>query len=60
MVVEHPIAIMDKFKVVELYKTVSLIRHAGLKIAQVYEQDIMQTPVHRQTPSQGINQAWIL
>lgn len=33
-------------KITELYRTVSLIRHAELKIVEVYEQDIMQTPVH--------------
>lgn len=33
-------------KATELYRMVSLIRHAELKIVEVYEQDIMQTPVH--------------
>lgn len=33
-------------KTTDLYRTVSLIRHAELKIVEVYEQDIMQTPVH--------------
>ncbi len=30
----------------ELYRLVSLIRHAELKIVEVYPTDIMQTPVH--------------
>lgn len=30
----------------ELYKSVSLIRHAELKIAEVYPTDVMQCPVH--------------
>lgn len=33
-------------KTAELYRVLSLIRHAELKIVEVYEQDIMQTPVH--------------
>jgi TPP-dependent pyruvate/acetoin dehydrogenase alpha subunit len=30
----------------DLYRLVSLIRHAELKIVEVYPTDIMQTPVH--------------
>lgn len=40
-----------------LYAGVSLIRHAELKIVEVYEQDIMRTPVHLSIGQESISVA---
>lgn len=41
----------------ELYRLVSLIRHAELKIVEVYPTDIMQTPVHLSIGQESISAA---
>ena len=44
-------------KVEELYRKISLIREVELKIVEVYDQDIMQTPVHLSIGQEAIASA---
>lgn len=46
-----------KRKISELYRSVSFIRHAELKIVEVYPSDVMQCPVHLSIGQESVSAA---